>query len=67
MDEAECIFRVYIKCTCVKALILPVSVPHPTTSLDTTIHHSFDKAQQVSNFLQNVYITHILPTGPLSM
>ena len=57
MDEIECIFRVYIKC--MKVHIPSLTVPDPTTSLDTTIHHIFDKAQQDSKFLQNMYITYV--------
>ena len=48
----------------------PVAVPHPAMSLDTTIHYSFDMAQQVRDFPKiNMYFTYLLqvhyPSNPL--
>ena len=44
-----------------------VTVPDPTMSLDTPIHHNFYKAQQDSIFLQNMCITYVLAISPLSV
>ena len=48
----------------------PVAMPHPAMSVNTTIHYSFDMAQQVRDFSAiTLYCTYLLqvhyPSNPL--